>query len=152
MAPPPSQASWTQRISLHFQPTSDFTSLCATVQPQNSWGDPLQEPSSCHIRILFQNCDTFTNRDYYERFTYLNQIASLHPTVVGLSETNINWSHQSTRQSITDSIKARWPHRRLATAHTPNAVPLTTMSQAGGTLQFVTGRCSGRVLATGSNL
>lgn len=49
---------------------------------------------------------------------------------------------------------ARWPHRHLSTAHTPNAVPATTttVSQAGGTLQLsFTGRSGGRVLQTGSD-
>jgi hypothetical protein len=103
-----------------------FTPI-SKVQRSVSWGDPITSPSPHHIRILFQNCNSF-NQDYFERFTYLNKIVSYSPTIVGLSENNINWANHSIQEHVAASLKTRWPHNCMTIAHTPNSVPSTSIS------------------------
>ena len=110
-APTHNQDPHTPFILQLFPPSStNFSHLKTEVQPHISWGDPLIDPLSLHMRVVFQNCNSF-NKDHFERFTYLKQLASLQSTIIRLSETNINWSNSSIHQSmISDSLKARWPH------------------------------------------
>jgi len=135
---PPQRKTLQNFFSSHFKITTDFDILRSKVLHNVFWGHPLTDPSPMTLRVVFQNSNAF-HRDHFERFNYLNQLASLQPTFVCLSETNINWSNQHPiRSSISRSIQTRWPRHRFTTAHTPNAVPNSCVSQgAGGTLQFV---------------
>ena len=130
----------------HPSPRQNYT----RVHPHISWGDPPTPPSSSHIRVVFQNCNTLS-RDHFTRFSYLNKLMTLQPHIVGLAETNLNWSHFPTKTSVYSSLKARWPHLQVATAHLEGAFPNCPSSQAGGCLQLISGRTSGRVHNTFSD-
>jgi hypothetical protein len=120
--------------------------------PHISWGDTHTppSPSPSHIRVVFQNCNTL-NRDHFSRFSYLNKMMTLQPHIVGLAKTNLNWSHFPTKTLVYSSLKTRWPHLQVATAHLEGAFPNCPPSQAGGCLQLISGRTSGRVHNTFSD-
>ena len=75
----------------------------------------------------------------------------LQPHIVGLAETNLNWSHFPTKTSVYSSLKAQWPHLQVAAAHLEGAFPKCPSSQAGGCLQLISGRTSGQVQDTFSD-
>ena len=92
------------------------------IHPHIAWGDPHTPPSPSHIRVVFQNCNTLS-RDHFTRYSYLNKLMPLQPHIIGLAETNLNWSHFPTKTSIYSSLKAQWPHLQVATAHLKGAFP-----------------------------
>ena len=121
------------------------------VHPQVSWGDPHTSPSTTHLRIVFQNCNTLS-KDHLTRFSYLNRLKLLEPHIFGLAKTNLNWSHFPTKTSVYSSLKARWPQLRVTTSHLEGAFPSCPSTQAGGCLQLTSGRTSGRVQGSFSDL
>jgi hypothetical protein len=114
------------------------------VHSQVSWGNPHTSPSTTHLRIVFQNCNTLS-KDHFTRFSYLNRLKLLEPHIFGLAKTNLNWSHFPTKTSVYSSLKARWPQLRVTTSHLEGAFPSCPSTQAGGCLQLTSGRTSGRV-------
>ena len=103
------------------------------------------------VRIVFQNCNTLS-KDHFTRFSYLNRLKLLEPHIFGLAETNLNWSHFPTKTSVYSSLKARWPQLRVTTSHLEGAFPSCPSTQAGGCLQLTSGRTSGRVQGSFSDL
>jgi hypothetical protein len=69
---------------------------------------------------------------------------TLQPHTVGLAETDLNWSYFTTKTSVYSSLKARWPHLQVATAHLEGAFHNGPSSQAGDCLRLISGRTSGR--------
>jgi hypothetical protein len=110
---PAETAEWQHTIHPTFphspaQQKATFTK----VHPQVSWGDPHTSPSTTHLPIVFQNCNTLS-KDHFTRFSYLNRLKLLEPHIFGLAETNLNWSHFPTKTSVYSSLKARWPQLRV---------------------------------------
>ena len=121
------------------------------IYPHIAWGDPPTQPLPSHIRVVFQNCNTLS-RDHFTRYSYLNKLMLLQPHITGLAKTNLNWSHFLTKTSIYSLLKAQWPHLQVVTTHLEDAFPSCPPSQAGGCLQIISGRTSGQVLHTYSDL
>ena len=96
---PQLSSSWTQPPPPTPNPRQNYT----RVHPHISWGNPHTPPSP--IRVVFQNCNTL-NRDHFTRFSYLNKLMTLQPHIVGLAETNLNWSHFPTKTSVYSYLKA----------------------------------------------
>jgi hypothetical protein len=83
------------------------------VHPHISWGNPHTPSSPSHIRVVFKKFNTL-NRDHFTCFSYLNKLIILQPHIVGLAETNLNWSHfpprhQSTHLSKQDGHISKLP-------------------------------------------
>ena len=114
------------------------------VHPHIFWGDPHSSPSTTHLYIVFQNCNTLS-KDHFTCFSCINKVKQLEPHIVGLAETNLNWSQFYTKTSVYSSLKARWPLLRMATTHLDGAFPSCPSTQAVGCLQLTSGRTSGRV-------
>ena len=124
----------------HPNPRQNYT----RVHPHISWGNPHTPPSPSHKRVVFQNCNTLS-RDHFTHFSYLNKLIILQSHIVGLAESNLNWSHLPTKTSVYSSFKAQWPHLQVATAYFEGAFPNCSSSQEGGCLQLFSGRTSGQV-------
>ena len=114
------------------------------THPHISWGDPHLSPSTTHLGIVLQNCNTLS-KDHFTCFSYLNKVKLLKPHIVGLAKTNLNWSYFDTKTSVYSSLKACWPQLQVATTHLDGAFPSCPSTQAGGCLQLAPGRTSGRV-------
>ena len=72
--------------------TAQQKATLTKVHPQVSWGDQHTFPSTTHLCIVFQNCNTLS-KDHFTRFSYLNRLKLLEPHIFGLAKTNLNWSH-----------------------------------------------------------
>ena len=129
----------------HIPPsTAQQKAKLTIIHPHISWGDPHSSFPTTHLRKVFQNCNTLS-KDHFTCFSYLKKVKLLEPHIVGLAETNLNWSHFDTKTSVYSSLKARWPQQRVATTHLDGAFPSCPSTQAGGCLQLTSGRTSGRV-------
>ena len=114
------------------------------IYPYISWGDPHSSPSTSHLCIVFQNCNT-SSKDHFTRFSYLKKVKLLEPHIIGKADTNVNWSHSHTNSSAYSSLKAHWPQLRVATTHLDGAFPSYPSTQAGGCLQLTSYCTSGKV-------
>ena len=85
----------------HHRPRQNFSK----IHPHIAWGDPHTPPSPSHIRVVFQNCKTLS-RDHFTQYSYLNKLMLLQLHIIGLAETNLNWSHFPTKTSIYSLLKA----------------------------------------------
>ena len=131
-------------IPLPPPPTAQQKVNFIKIHSHISWGNPHSSPSTTHQHIVFQNCNIL-NKDRFTRFSYLNKVKLLEPHIVGLAETNLNWSHFHTKTSVYSSLKACWPQLRVATTHLDGAFPSCPSTQAGSCLQLTSGCTSGRV-------
>jgi hypothetical protein len=62
---------------------------------------------------------------------------NLNPTILGLQETNKNWSkYDPTVGRVKQCIKQRWPGSQLVTAHCPDDY-FQSLYQPGGVAQMV---------------
>ena len=100
---PPSAPNYPVAGHSHPPPTPNPRQNYTRVHTHISWGNPHTPPSP--IRVVFQNCNTL-NRDHFTRFSYLNKLMTLQPHIVGLAETNLNWSHFPTKTSVYSFLKA----------------------------------------------
>ena len=93
--------------------TSQQKEKFTKVHPHISWGNPHTSPSTTHLHIVFQNCNTLS-KDHFTCFSYLKNVKLLEPHIVGLAETNLNWSHFHTKTSVYSSLVSaeEWPVTR----------------------------------------
>jgi hypothetical protein len=77
---------------------------------------PILKPTE--IRVLSHNDNTLPTTSIEELGASFDLYRNLNPTIIGMQETNKNWSkYDPTVGRIKQCIEQRWPGSKLATAH-----------------------------------
>jgi hypothetical protein len=89
------------------------------------------------IRVLSHNVNTLPTTSIKELGASFDPYQNLNPTMIGMQETNKNWSkYDPTVGRVKQCIKRRWPGSKLVTAHCHDDA-FKTSYQPGGVAQML---------------
>ena len=125
-----------------------------TTSNSPHWGDPLTLPID----------ETATTRFYYQN---VNGLKVLHDgsdiklsthhlwerqcSIIGFSETNIEWQHSWATNLIFQIFRRQWNHLKWCHSTSESKFPGPSAYKPGGTCSLVTGSIASRVLSVGSD-
>ena len=112
---------------------------------------PLPTLLPTDIRVLSQNINTLPTSTPAELEATLAIYKKHNPTIIGLQETNKNWSvYEATIGRLRSSTSRIWPGSKIVTAHCKDD-SFTTTYQPGGVAQMVLRQLTGRIVNHGSD-
>lgn len=114
---------------------------------------PLQEPDPESIRIVFNNVNSLPTQNQGQLAATLRKYIDLQADVIGLAETNRNWTRvDDTVNPIKHTMNALLGLRttRLETAHCKEDFN-TNITQRGGVAQIILRKVSGRIKSQGKD-
>ena len=104
---------------------------------------PLPPIHNTNIHIISHNINTLHTTTTAELSATFDAYYSLQPTIMGLQETNKNWSiYNKTEGPLQTIINRRWPGAKTVMVHCKDLI-LTTPYQPGGIAQFVLQQLTG---------
>jgi hypothetical protein len=115
--------------------------------PNDPVGDPFTECDDSTFRVWSQNANGLSIKDDYAAWHELcANLVSKNPSVIALSEPNIDFLQQDVRRNIEAVFKLHFGHVRLVTATTCVRAP--TPWKPGGVLLAVLGKWAQQVTTT----
>ena len=110
--------------SPHTPPLTTSPHSAASTNLYGYTTTPLPELAPTDIRLLSHNINTLHTTTQAELGAIFDSYATFHPTVIGLQETNKNWSqYDKTEGPLRDIVNRRWIGAKTVTAETPNPWP-----------------------------
>ena len=138
----------TNNATTNVPPLTPDTSL----EPSINYGYatmPLPELAPTDLGLLSHNINTLNTTTSAELGATFDTYEALQPTIIGLQETNKNWSlYDKTEGPLRTIINQRWYGARTVTAHCKDTV-FNAPHQPGGIAQFVLRKIMGRVTKHG---
>ena len=105
--------------------------------------NPLPELAPTEIRLISHNINALHTTTQAELGAIFDSYATFQPTVIGLQETNKNWSqYDKTEGPLRDIVNHQWIGAKTVTAHCSDPV-FNTPYQPGGVAQFVLQKITG---------
>ena len=93
---------------------------------------PLPELASADIWLISHNINTLHTTTSAELGATFDSYNMLQPMILGLQETNKNWSkYDKTEGQLRTIVNRRWPGAKIVIAHCPDPIFQTT-HQPGG--------------------
>ena len=127
----------------------DTPTDCPTPIPSNlhSYTSlPLPELNQQDIRIISHNINTLHMTTTAELGATFDLYSEFQPTIIGLQETNKNWSlYDKTEAPLRTIVNWWWPGAKIVTAHCKDSI-FQSPYQPGGVAQFVLRQLTGRVI------
>jgi hypothetical protein len=110
----------------------------------DTWGHSLPQIESNKIfRILLQNPRGLKLiHDPVGTHYSLSISVSLSVGAICLPETNVNWGHKDTQQSLQNLIRKTWQHSTFSSSYT---------NQQGGTLTIINDNWTSRITSKGTD-
>jgi hypothetical protein len=107
---------------------------------------PLPTLRPTKIRIFSHNINTLSTTSIEELGVSFDMYRHLNPSIIGLQETNKNWSkYDATRGRVKQCTDRRWPGSKLVTAHC-NDDAFQSPYQPGGVAQIVLRQLTARII------
>ena len=114
------------------------------------FGDSPNNPAPGSFRIYFQNVNGLKLHNNNHLTETVGFLRSFNASAVCLAETNVNWNHPVTYDTVDRQLRLAFGHARIATSSSGIRTPTTY--QAGGTLTALLGKWCGRKLDAGRDL
>jgi hypothetical protein len=112
---------------------------------------PLPTLKPTEIRVFSHNINSLPTTSTAELGASFDMYRNLNPTILGLQETNKNWSKfDLTVGRVKQCVERRWPGSQLVTAHCPDA-SFQSSYQPGGVAQIVLRQLTSRIKAHGKD-
>ena len=144
--PTPNTHCTTHTETAHTTPTQTPTT------PNNGYAQlPLPTLRPTDIRLISHNINTLHTTTEAEIATTLDFYREFDPTIIGLQETNKNWTiFEKTEGPLRKVTQQRWPGARIVTAHSRDKA-FHGPHQPGGVAQIVLRQLTGRVTSHGKD-
>jgi hypothetical protein len=129
----------TETTTPHTTPTqTPHVTLDNTPQHNNGYTrPPLPMLAPTDIHVLLHNINTIPTLSPAELGASFNLYHNLNPSIIGLQETNQNWSkYDETTGQVKQCMERRWPGSKLVTAHCPDT-SFRGPNQLGGVAQMI---------------
>jgi hypothetical protein len=124
------------------------------MTPQHTDGytrPPLPTLAPTDIRVLSHNINTIPTSSPAELGVSFDLYRNLNPSIIGLQETNQNWSkYDETTGRVKQCTERRWPGSKLVTAHCPDK-SFRGPNQPGGVAQMILMKITARVTKHGKD-
>jgi hypothetical protein len=124
-----------------------------TPHPRNGYvALPLPTLKPTEIRVLSHNINTLPTSSPAELGVSFDLYRNLNPSILGLQETNKNWSkYDATVGRMKQCTERRWPGTKIVTAHCSDDEAFKGPAQPGGVTQLVLRQLTARVAKHGSD-
>ena len=112
---------------------------------------PLPTLLPTDLRVLSHNINTLPTASQAELGASFDLYHRLNPSIIGLQETNKNWTlYDPTVGRLKQCIERRWTRSKLVTAHCPEP-SFKTPAQPGGVAQMILRQLTARVKSHGKD-
>ena len=128
----------------HTRQTHLFEAIGSTQTGTIPWGDEiLGRETTGSARFLCQNVNGISNTDHLSKAHEIGEAArDFGVNILGLIETNVDWSYGDIRANITNTLRRYWTHSKACFSSSANG--FNQVQQPGGTALIIGQPWSGR--------